>query len=120
MPSFFYTPFPVLPPFSTTAYLRYMKFSDMMRAIETGEAFSLRWTTCNLSKGIGGEIRYEESLRLMVKEQEVHAKAGKSQRPKYSYEHSRQYLNIWNEANGRHIRIYKRLIIEFNDNEVVY
>jgi hypothetical protein len=95
-----------------------MELKEVLRKIETGEPFSLEWVTLSVSKGTGGQIRSESNLRLLVqKEDKI---PGMKPKPTYSHENSCQYIKLWNEATGRHITVYKRLMLKMNGIEITY
>jgi len=100
-----------------------MQFKDMMRHIESGETFSVKFVSCDRTRRKGGALKFLENLQLLVQEDSNAQGTGNRQakgRPGYRYEHSRQWLNLWHATTGRYIRLYKRLIVEFNGKTVEY
>jgi hypothetical protein len=95
-----------------------MELKEVLRKIETGEPFSLEWVTLSVSKGTGGQLRREHGLRLLIHKEDE--RPGMKPKPSYSHENACQYIKLWNEATGRHITVYKRLMLAFNGKEITY
>jgi hypothetical protein len=95
-----------------------MELRKVLSEIEKGGAFSLKWVTCDRTRGKGGQLRFEPSLRLRPRDAEP-GKAGTG-RPVYSYEESCQFIKLMDESSGRYFTVYKRLMLEFNGHKIVY
>ena len=97
-----------------------MKFKEMLSRIESGEQFDLEWVTCSVQRKTGGEIKKLEGLCMKPREDEqaLPKKAG-GKKPS-SYHRGPQHITLLHEATGRYLRVYKRLIIRFNNQEVTY
>lgn len=64
-----------------------------------------------------------DGLQLLIEAEEERQIGGEKtapKRPVYSYHESKQYMNIWCAANGKHIRIYKRLMLVINGRKIIY
>jgi hypothetical protein len=70
-------------------------------------------------------VRRLDGLRLVQKEQEGGGqKANKKDQKAYSYayDQSKQWINLYHEEDGRgrYIKVYKRLMLAFNGQEITY
>ena len=94
-----------------------IKFADMLREMESSTAtFSLRWVKCDLTRNTGGQIVQMEGLQLRRNEITPKKRKNKPSKPrKYS-----PSFKIYDTSEKRYITIYKRLIIEYNGQNVIY
>lgn len=97
-----------------------MKFQEMLSRIETGERFSIRFVKCSQQRRTGGERCELEGLRMIIKDQATPGKKQKPSKGKRPYHRGPQSITLFHEETGRYIRVNKRLITRFNNQEVVY
>ncbi len=98
-----------------------MQLKEVLAKIEKGETVDLEWVSCWMQKKKGGKIMRELGLRLLIEHSDrVSPNDHLRKRVTYTYEHSCQYMNIFQESTGRFYCIYKRLIIKCNNEEVTY
>lgn len=95
-----------------------MELKEALRRIEAGGPFSLEWVMLDASRGKGGRIRHEHGLRLLVAKED--APMGAKPKPRYSHENACQYIKLFHEATGRYFTVYKRLMLSFNGEQIVY
>ena len=97
----------------------HMKFKEMIKRMESGEPFHLEWVSCSVRRKTGGAIKSMGGLRKepghgggRAGKKAGNAPAGPAP--------PCQHVTLCHQASGRYLRVYKRLVIRFDGEEVTF